>query len=202
MKTILLFLSLIFSIQAYANLPPRLSPKEIKQVEDTIRIYEMCLGTIKGFDYALYLTSGKSLRNSPKYKEWKKKNDKKRQVVWSLKNKMYEDAERRSLSSLANATNALKKAKKLKKITCNYKNQLNRQVLSEFPDLIMERPSYYDYDDHTDDYDDHTDDQDTLNGEKEGMQRMYRRMHRIETEKMERMERKKRGRSRRGAGSK
>ena len=164
MKTILLFLSLIFSIQAYAKTPPRLSTTKIKQVEDTIRTYEMCLGMIRGFDQALYLTLGKSLRNSPKYKEWKRDETQKRTVVWSLKNKMYEDAGRpslssvvndikaiepldyevvrlnRSLSSFSNAINALLKAKELKKITCNYRDQLNRQVLSEFPEFNNKDP--------------------------------------------------------------
>ena len=138
MKTILLFLSLIFSIQAYANAPPRLSTAEIKKVEDTIRTYERCLGEIRGFNNALQLTLGKTLINSQKYQEWKRDETKKRTVVWPLTNKMYEDAERRSLRSVANAIKALQKARELKNITCNYRDQLNRQVLSEFP-LLMKR---------------------------------------------------------------
>ena len=138
MKTILLFLSLIFSIQAYANVLPRLSTTKIEQVEDTFSIYERCLGEIRGFNNALQLTLGKTLINSQKYQEWKRDETEKRQVVWSLTNKMYEDAERRSLSSVANATKALQKARELKNITCNYRNQLYQQVLSEFP-LLMKR---------------------------------------------------------------
>ena len=116
----------MFSIQAYAKPPLNI----IKNVEDTIRTYEMCLGKIRGFNQALSLTLGKSLRNSPKYKEWEKKNDLKRQVVWPLKNKMYKTDFNLSFQTLDQATT------ELKKITCTYSNQLKRQVLSEFPDLM------------------------------------------------------------------
>ena len=134
MKTFIIFLSLLFSTQAYSNVSQTelLIAAEEQRLGMILQLSEDCKGRILGFDKALKLILGeKSISNSNRFKAWNKALSDKTFNFTRSAATAYKAKNKKTAYAKASA-----KARELQTLNCKYWNYLQKASLKEIQSQI------------------------------------------------------------------